>query len=559
MSPAVRAWARADRRRRGPAPRRSSTPAARRALTLRGALEDHEREPRRLESRARPRARRAGHRARHRTRGRRCKPERDRVCRADGMRRSDRRRRAPARSVRRRERARRLDREMATLGITSPTCRRSRTRSLFRWEAHTLALAAWIAVTGRSTTRCARSRHSAMASPVARCGSGISEVVMFWRYRDEEHYDREATVELAQFCAERVDRPIGRHAARIVVALVEGKAVAVTAVRDRVLDRIADADAETREYAARLVRLDGVPAPRRRRARAGLRGSDRDDPQDHRPRRARPVVRAPRSPRSSRRPCSRCSCSARAASCSSPSSSIDWRQAPRRSAASAADPREHPAVGRPGCDRTCPRRSPASRSCRRRGGSTSTSRSRRAASPARSTPRSRPRGPKRATGTSDATTGRRSRAVAEPLTCALALADSPHHHAYQRAVEPVDLGEPSIGSGELDALARFLEVDGDRPLHLRRAAAVRLAQTGDHARHAAARRADARRASDRIGRMFSPITRSRRRWRVVDAALIGGPARQSEKRMWQVIERRAQGRRAGPRCTRSTCASSTRR
>ncbi|HET9990712.1 MAG TPA: hypothetical protein VFQ65_19415, partial [Kofleriaceae bacterium] len=133
---------------------------------------------------------------------------------------------------------------------------------LFRWEAHLLALQAWIAVTGtvHETLRAIDALGDGFAGRTL--WQGVSEVVMFWRYRNKEHYDREATIELAQFCAERVDRPIGRHAARIVVALVEGKAVAVTAVRDRVLDRIADADAETREYAARLIRLEGVPAPR---------------------------------------------------------------------------------------------------------------------------------------------------------------------------------------------------------------------------------------------------------------------------------------------------------
>jgi hypothetical protein len=63
---------------------------------------------------------------------------------------------------------------------------------------------------------------------------------------------------------------------------------------------------------------------------------------------------------------------------------------------------------------------------------------------------------------------------AAPLACAVALADSPHHHAYQPALAILLAeAEPSAEVGA--ALRRFLEVDGERPLELRRQVALRLA------------------------------------------------------------------------------------
>ncbi|HLL20518.1 MAG TPA: hypothetical protein VK427_00220, partial [Kofleriaceae bacterium] len=60
--------------------------------------------------------------------------------------------------------------------------------------------------------------------------------------------------------------------------------------------------------------------------------------------------------------------------------------------------------------------------------------------------------------------------------CARALADAPHHHAYQPAVRA--LLESWDETPEVrDALVRFLESDADRPLLLRREVARRLART----------------------------------------------------------------------------------
>jgi len=411
---------------------------------------------------------------------------------------------------------------------------------LFRWEAHVLALQAWIAVTGtvHDTLRAIDALGDGLAG--ATLWQGVSEVVMFWRYRSKEHYEREATIELAQFCAERVDRPIGRHAARIVVALVEGKAVAVTAVRDRVLDRIADADAETREFAARLIRLEGVPAPR-------------------------PTVREPRSADLIATIRKTTNLDALVQWCAHPQPAIVeeavlallvlgargqlqlaelldhlgdllhplpilasiqlWEEpaavARARALASVADlPTAWrfyinlalAARGEPGALE--------------------------AAFAAARTEAPRMEGPGPVPGPGNDWYFRRDDWEAllrctEPLACALALADSPHHHAYQRAASLlISASHPS--DPVVEALARFLEVDGDRPLHLRRAAAVRLAQTGD-----------ARGMPLLVEQMLDEQATE---WgmfsadheialdAVVAATLIGGPSVSSEKRMWQVIE-----------------------
>ncbi|MBV8756620.1 MAG: hypothetical protein JO257_05080, partial [Deltaproteobacteria bacterium] len=134
---------------------------------------------------------------------------------------------------------------------------------LYRWEAHTFALTAWIASVGGVLT--ALREIDALPGLLARTTlwKGISECVMFWRYRDVPRFRREATHDLALYAAERIDKDIGVHAARLTVALVEGGAVVPAVVRDKVLERVADADAPTREYIARLIRLDGMPEVRR--------------------------------------------------------------------------------------------------------------------------------------------------------------------------------------------------------------------------------------------------------------------------------------------------------
>ncbi len=132
---------------------------------------------------------------------------------------------------------------------------------LFRWEAHTFALIRWMDAVGGTlaAVMAANSLPGLLAAQTL--WSGIAEAVTFWRYRDPQRLLREGTVDLARYCASRVDRPFGRYAARIVVALVEAKVIGLSTVRSIVLDRTADADAETREHLARLIRLDGMPEP----------------------------------------------------------------------------------------------------------------------------------------------------------------------------------------------------------------------------------------------------------------------------------------------------------
>lgn len=134
---------------------------------------------------------------------------------------------------------------------------------LWRWEAHTDQLARWVASIG--------SVHQALVALEALEGwlaaatlwRGIAEVLVFARYRDRTRFFTEGTVALAQYAAERIDRHVGLQAARVCVALVEGGAVAVTAIRPILLDRTPDASAAARDQLARLVRLDGMPVPPR--------------------------------------------------------------------------------------------------------------------------------------------------------------------------------------------------------------------------------------------------------------------------------------------------------
>jgi hypothetical protein len=130
---------------------------------------------------------------------------------------------------------------------------------LWRWEAHSFALLEWIESIGK--VQDALQIVDALPGRVARqtMWKAISEAMMLIRYRALPRFRDHATVAVAQYCADRIDRDIGRHAARLLVALVESRVIAVGDVRDRVLDRIADADTESREYLARLIRLDGVP------------------------------------------------------------------------------------------------------------------------------------------------------------------------------------------------------------------------------------------------------------------------------------------------------------
>jgi hypothetical protein len=132
---------------------------------------------------------------------------------------------------------------------------------LWRWEAHAFAFGAWVDASGGplAVARAIDALPGAFALDTL--WKGLAEVVVLARYRDRPRFDQIATTELAVFAAERVDRPYGRHAAIIVVQLVETRAVPVSAVRDQLLDRAADANAASRSELLRVTRLDGLPEP----------------------------------------------------------------------------------------------------------------------------------------------------------------------------------------------------------------------------------------------------------------------------------------------------------
>jgi hypothetical protein len=132
---------------------------------------------------------------------------------------------------------------------------------LWRWEQHSTALAEWCV--GAGGVHAALVAIQTLSSPLARrtLWRGISEVVLLMRYRQPERFHKHTNEALAIFCAERVDVDIGTEAARILVTLVAAGAVPFALVRDRVLERVADAGAEARELLSRIVPLDGTPPP----------------------------------------------------------------------------------------------------------------------------------------------------------------------------------------------------------------------------------------------------------------------------------------------------------
>ena len=418
-----------------------------------------------------------------------------------------------------------LDNAAAALwrtGVDLPPLAHAR---LWRWEAHTAAMVRWIdAARGvLAALRAIDGLPGVLANEML--WKGISEALMFLRYRDRPRFLVESTVELAVFAAERVDRPIGRHAARIVVSLVEGGAVALTEVKPLLLDRTADTDGPTRELLARLVRLDGMPEP------------------------PRPVATAPAGDVIANIRASR-DLEELIAWCLDPRNAVvqeavlalllvgevgqrrlaellvagDELLAPVPLLASVAlwDSEAALAIVRSIAERAdlppdwqfhlclalgdLPRaiaavRAPGAGWFRRADWDTLVR-------------------------------------AAPPLTCALALSDAPHHHAYARSLE-VLLGPLGTGPGVREALQRFLEVHADRPLDLRRSVARRLALdfgdlTGlpillEELLDEGAADASLQFLSEASG---MSVARA-----VVDAALIGGHAACTEKRMWDVLDR----------------------
>ncbi len=404
---------------------------------------------------------------------------------------------------------------------------------LWRWEAHSFALVDWIESVG--TAHDALRVADTLPGRLARhtLWKAISEAWMLVRYRQRDRFAKHATVELAQFCAEQLDRDIGRHAARLLVALVESRHVAFGEVRDRVLDRIADADAEAREYIARLVRLDGVPEPPR-------------------------TVEAPSTPLLDRIRAST-DLDQLVAWCSDPRPAIVQEAAlalvvlgapgqarlaellARLDELPSATPVlatillwDHP----PAIDavRTLARSAdlPPAWQCHvwlallARGEPDALARTLEAV-------RAPPRGWYFRREDWDALVR-----VADVVTCSIALADAPHHHAYQRALQILlSLTRPT--DEVRAALLRFLELGDDRPLHLRVSAARFVAQHWDDATGVPllAEYVADERADDWLYtlELVPRADMAADADMIVSAALVGGPLVCSEKRMWAVIQR----------------------
>jgi hypothetical protein len=132
---------------------------------------------------------------------------------------------------------------------------------LWRWEAHQLGLIQWIEAQGGVLGALALVEALPGVVAVTTLWRGIAECVMFVRYRDRARYAAWATDTLASHVADQIDRTFGHAAARLLVALVEGGGVHAAAWRSRALDRLADCDGATRDELARILRVEGLPEP----------------------------------------------------------------------------------------------------------------------------------------------------------------------------------------------------------------------------------------------------------------------------------------------------------
>ncbi|HWM84284.1 MAG TPA: hypothetical protein VNO33_00575, partial [Kofleriaceae bacterium] len=340
---------------------------------------------------------------------------------------------------------------------------------LHRWEAHQEALLRWMDESGGALAALAIANALPGRVAARSLWRAIGEALALLCYRDRARFVREASAQLAELAADHIDRDIGPDAARILVLLVEAGSVPLSAVRDRILDRAADSVAAAREHLARLIRLEGLPEP---------------PPMPATPPTERELIATIRQSRD-------------------PDELIAWCEDARRPVVEAAVLRLL-MLGAPGQDRLAallPRLaelpapaplvasiplwdSPAARDAARR------------VADATALP---PELQFRlhigvvAPGHSGEITGALAAARApdetawfrradweallrrtERLACAVALADSPHHHAYQPAIAILlEQAEPSAEVAA--ALRRFLEVEGERPLELRRQVALRLA------------------------------------------------------------------------------------
>ncbi len=430
-----------------------------------------------------------------------------------------------------------VDNAMASMAhaVDLPPLARAR---LWRWERQLFGFLEWVEANGGPlrTLLLADSLRRDFAR--ATLWQATSEALMLIRYRARPRFEEHASLTLAQYCADRVDQPIGRHAARIVVALVEAGTVPVHAVRDRVLDRVADTDGETRSYVARLIRLEGVPEAEEQAAPPPVNIID--------------DIRTSTDLDALARWC------------------FDSRGAVVQEAALALV-----ALGAPGQLRIAevlvagdiPTPTPilatvvlwdhapaldAVRDLACRDGLDPSWQFHLALALLHRGERDMlPRAIAAIRSTAERWYFRRADwdalvNVADIVECSLALTDAPHHHAYHRAVNTLlSLTRPTAEVH--DALVRFLEIDSDRPLQLRIAAARYIARHWGDARGLpllVEEVCDPRNTNthevmrDTPDTAVEPLVRA-----VVDAALVGGDDACGEPRMWFFVESAAAARR----------------
>jgi hypothetical protein len=402
---------------------------------------------------------------------------------------------------------------------------------LWRWDAHSFGLANWLERVGGvlGTLTAIQTLPGAFARRTL--WAGIAEVVVLLRYRDLPRFHMHASDALATFCAERIDQESGgRDAARIVVALVESGTVPLAAVRDLVLDRAADASPGARELVTRIVRLDGMPpppvvaAPTEMTLLARIRASHDLDELVAWCGDARVTVvqeaaltLATRGELGQRR---LAGLLARLGELPQPIAVLQtvvlWDSEHALAAARALAATELPNAWQ---FHLC------------------------VALASHGDPGALPRALAAARANDTSWSFRRSDwealcRVASARMCALELADSPHYHAYQPAIGtllPLQ-APPEVA----DALRRFLEVDGERPRHLRVDVAHRLAGHWDDisglpllVEHACDPRSnDYMEVLQALPLRAVPEAVEL----VIAAALVGGDGACSEKRMWSVFE-----------------------
>ena len=402
---------------------------------------------------------------------------------------------------------------------------------MFRWEAHDYALARWL----ETLPALVHALELAEALPgrfAARTlWTGIAEVVVFLRYRDPQRFRALADEQLALYCAHRVDRDIGVSAGRILVALVEAKVVPASLVKTIVLDRAADADALTREFLVRIARLDGMPEP----------------PKVER------AAPAPELLEEVRR-------------CTDPVKLLGYCEHARRTVVQEAA-LQLLLLGEPGqllLAGLLPRLAtlaapvPILASIELWDSEPALASARALAAGTALAPEwqfhlcmslikrgddllDRALAAARMPSDSWFRRGDWEKLVdlADEQRCAIALADSPHHHAYQPSVRAL-LESWDVLPHISDALVRFLEADANRPLMLRRDVARRLIKEYENFRGLPILVEEICDDKTDEGIKFLAViddvpTLARIAHALVDAALIGGDGACGERRMWHVL------------------------